>query len=90
MQKEATVDATTYEDVAGDDGAEVSEKKGTPADRHSMWRMGKNQSMRVCSGTAPKYHPVRQWLISLQRNFRFVSIFGFSMILMASWETMLG
>lgn len=26
----------------------------------------------------------------LLRNFRFVSIFGFSMILMASWETMLG
>jgi hypothetical protein len=26
----------------------------------------------------------------LMRNFRFVSIFGFSMILMASWETMLG
>ncbi|KAK5207732.1 hypothetical protein LTR99_010850 [Exophiala xenobiotica] len=26
----------------------------------------------------------------LRRNFRFVSIFGFSMILMASWETMLG
>lgn len=26
----------------------------------------------------------------MQRNFRFLSIFGFSMILMASWETMLG
>ncbi|KIW43323.1 uncharacterized protein PV06_04435 [Exophiala oligosperma] len=26
----------------------------------------------------------------LRRNFRFLSIFGFSMILMASWETMLG
>ncbi|KAL2404101.1 putative amino-acid permease [Exophiala dermatitidis] len=26
----------------------------------------------------------------LRRNFRFVSIFGFSMILMASWETVLG
>lgn len=26
----------------------------------------------------------------LLRSFRFVSIFGFSMILMASWETMLG
>jgi choline transport protein len=26
----------------------------------------------------------------LLRNFRFVSIFGFSMILMASWEIMLG
>ncbi|OCT47673.1 putative amino-acid permease PB24D3.02c [Cladophialophora carrionii] len=26
----------------------------------------------------------------LRRNFRFVSIFGFSMILMASWETILG
>lgn len=26
----------------------------------------------------------------MRRNFRFVSIFGFSMILMASWETMLG
>ncbi|ORY07771.1 amino acid transporter [Clohesyomyces aquaticus] len=53
-----------------EDGSEGSIKKGTVADRQSMWRMGKVQELR--------------------RNFRFVSIFGFSMILMASWETALG
>jgi hypothetical protein len=37
--------------------------------------------------------PVREACVanhSGQRNFRFVSIFGFSMILMATWETALG
>ncbi|RYP09854.1 hypothetical protein DL764_000988 [Monosporascus ibericus] len=45
-------------------------KRGTAADRHAMWRMGKVQEMR--------------------RTFRFVSIFGMSMILTATWETVLG
>ncbi|KAL6918845.1 hypothetical protein ACHAPO_010537 [Fusarium lateritium] len=44
----------------------VDEKKGTPADRADMYRLGKTQDLR--------------------RNFRFLSIFGFSMILMCSWE----
>ncbi|CEI63702.1 hypothetical protein FVEN_g6824 [Fusarium venenatum] len=44
----------------------VDEKKGTPADRADMYRLGKVQDLR--------------------RNFRFLSIFGFSMILMCSWE----
>ena len=57
-------------ETIGQQDVEVTEVKGTAADRQAMWRMGKVQEMR--------------------RNFRFVSIFGFSMILMASWETMLG
>jgi hypothetical protein len=72
-KKGPVVDGDVYDaevDVNGQDDGELSEVKGTSADRHAMWRMGKVQEMR--------------------RNFRFVSIFGFSMILMASWETMLG
>lgn len=70
-EKFPVVDGEVFpEAVAGDIDSEVSEKKGTTADRHAMWRMGKVQQFR--------------------RNFRFLSIFGFSMILMASWETMLG
>ncbi|KAF2656678.1 amino acid transporter [Lophiostoma macrostomum CBS 122681] len=69
--KVPVVEGERYDiDVTGEDDSQVHEKKGTSADRHAMWRMGKVQEMR--------------------RNFRFVSIFGFSMILMASWETMLG
>ncbi|RYP14807.1 hypothetical protein DL765_006108 [Monosporascus sp. GIB2] len=49
---------------------EYWKEKGTAADRHAMWRMGKVQEMR--------------------RTFRFVSIFGMSMILTATWETILG
>jgi hypothetical protein len=41
----------------------------------SKWR-------RLSQGHSANYHA--------QRNFRFVSIFGFSMILMATWETALG
>ncbi|KAF2256486.1 amino acid transporter [Trematosphaeria pertusa] len=69
--KEPIVAGRLYDaEVLPDEVSEVSEKQGTGADRHAMWRMGKVQELR--------------------RNFRFVSIFGFSMILMASWETMLG
>ncbi|QPC74598.1 hypothetical protein HYE68_005350 [Fusarium pseudograminearum] len=48
------------------DSDNVDDKKGTPADRADMYRLGKMQDLR--------------------RNFRFLSIFGFSMILMCSWE----
>ncbi|RYO81007.1 hypothetical protein DL762_007356 [Monosporascus cannonballus] len=49
---------------------EDRKNKGTAADRHAMWRMGKVQEM--------------------QRTFRFVSIFGLSMILTGTWELILG
>jgi choline transport protein len=65
------------------------EKKGTAEDQMDMFRMGKAQEMRVSGSTGTEYNesfadgPP-------QRNFRFVSIFGFTMLVMCSWETMLG
>jgi hypothetical protein len=85
--KNSVIEPEPYDvDVAGEDDAEITEKKGTSADRHAMWRMGKVQEMRVSCN--PKFGS--RSTDAEQRNFRFVSIFGFSMILMASWETMLG
>ncbi|PTD12956.1 putative amino-acid permease [Fusarium culmorum] len=52
--------------INSSDSDNVDDKKGTPADRADMYRLGKMQDLR--------------------RNFRFLSIFGFSMILMCSWE----
>ena len=70
-EKFPVVDGDVFPDAnIGDTDSEVSEKKGTSADRNAMWRMGKVQQFR--------------------RNFRFLSIFGFSMILMSTWETALG
>jgi choline transport protein len=46
--KVPVVEGEPYDvDVVGEDDVEVSEKKGTSADRHAMWRMGKVQEMRV-------------------------------------------
>jgi hypothetical protein len=48
--KGPVVEADTYDaeiDIADDDVAVVTEKKGTAADRRAMWRMGKVQEMRV-------------------------------------------
>lgn len=44
-------------------------KRGTGADAHDMFRMGKKQETK--------------------RNFQFLSIFGFTMVLMATWEAQL-
>jgi choline transport protein len=42
-------------------------------------------------GTTRDQHDMRRMgkEQELRRNFRFVSIFGYSMVLMATWETML-
>jgi choline transport protein len=42
-------------------------------------------------GTTRDQHDMRRMgkQQELRRNFRFVSIFGYSMVLMATWETML-
>ncbi|KAJ4017451.1 hypothetical protein NW761_015004 [Fusarium oxysporum] len=64
----------------------VEEKKGTAADRADMYRMGKTQETTVRTNTCT----LLSWARDItQRNFRFLSIFGFSMILMASWESSL-
>ncbi|KAF2464121.1 amino acid transporter [Lindgomyces ingoldianus] len=71
QKKEASVNAETYDvDLGEDESDVVSVKKGTSADRHAMWRMGKVQELR--------------------RNFRFVSMYGFTMVLMGAWEWVLG
>lgn len=48
IAKAPVVEGEPYDaEVVGEDAVEVSEKKGTSADRQAMWRMGKVQEMRV-------------------------------------------
>ncbi|KIY02245.1 uncharacterized protein Z520_02383 [Fonsecaea multimorphosa CBS 102226] len=56
-----------------DDGVVLDEKTGTVADRNAMARLGKEQLFKA----------------NEQRNFGFVSIFGFALIIMSTWETIL-
>lgn len=47
----------------------ASERDGSSADRHDMYRMGKRQET--------------------QRNFRHITILGFCMVILSSWEAIL-
>ena len=60
------------------------EKKGTNHDQRDMVRMGKMQETRVRKEPFEGYRSL--YLHMQQRNFRFLSIFGFTMVLMATWE----
>lgn len=79
-------------DLEGSNANLSAEKKGTVDDQRDMFRLGKAQELRVCAPEQILYRNELNVRLTRapQRNFRFVSIFGFSMILMASWETMLG
>lgn len=70
------------------DNHEVSERYGTVADQRDMYRMGKTQKLRVCFLTPGEFLVLT--IDCWQRNFGFFSIFGFSMILLSTWETQLG
>ena len=62
-------------------------KHGSTRDVEDMKRMGKEQLFKVgpwfpCRETQP--------VDNAQRNFGFLSIFGFAMILMQTWQALLG
>lgn len=60
-----------------------SEKKGTAPDQYDMQRMGKTQETKVSLSVMVRPLYV---LTIIQRNFRFLTIWGFTMVLMATWE----
>ena len=70
-----------------DDEAFYDKKKTGPDDRRDMHRLGKPQEMRV--RTWYKNTRAEYLLTVVQRNFKAVTMFGFSVILMASWEVIL-
>lgn len=56
IDKTPVVDGEPYDvNVAGEEDDLPSEKKGTSADRHAMWRMGKVQEMRVSPNHSAGY-----------------------------------
>jgi hypothetical protein len=64
-----------------------SYKAGTIRDQHDMRRVGKTQELRV--GGVQCAFTVRMLKCSLQRNFRLISVLGFTAVLMCTWEAIL-
>ncbi|KAH8636257.1 amino acid transporter [Alternaria alternata] len=62
----------------------VSEKNGTHGDEKDMERMGKIPELRVCSDKL--FNCSYMCLQNRQRQFKFLSIFGFAVILGNTWE----
>ncbi|KAK2743767.1 hypothetical protein FQN57_004704 [Myotisia sp. PD_48] len=71
-----------------------SVRGGTIQDKRDMYRVGRDQELNV------RYHPetftccneVRRWInqiVLLQRNFRFISVLGFTAVLMCTWEVVM-
>jgi choline transport protein len=62
-------------------------KVGTIRDQHDMRRVGKTQELRVGGGRQAFTALILK--CSLQRNFRLISILGFTAVLMCTWEAIL-
>lgn len=77
-----TTDTRNSIELANLDAA--SEKHGTHGDEKDMERMGKIPELRVCSDKLFIYSYMR--LQHRQRQFKFLSIFGFAVILGNTWE----
>lgn len=77
-------------DTMGDEEHFYDSKKTNADDRRDMLRMGKPQEMRVRStDSSINIDSNSLTFLTPQRNFRAVTMFGFSVILMSSWETIL-
>jgi len=72
-------------DVDTFDNSLPAEKRGTGPDQYDMQRMGKTQETKVSSLSANDVDD-GSILTQVQRNFRFLTIWGFTMVLMATWE----
>lgn len=93
MSKTGDLETSVYHpDAETSDDAVVGKKDGTQNDVKDMRRMGKQQKFRVSPREMTTVSPLHVKYITqvLQRNFGFLSIFGFSMILMSTWESQLG
>lgn len=75
----------TREEDLGVDGPKVkSVVPLTQVDESDMYRLGKQQDLNVCLEVP---HPSFPQITDLtQRNFRFISIMGFAVVLMGTWE----
>ena len=62
-------------------------KVGTIRDQHDMRRVGKTQELRVGGGR--RLFAGLMLKCSLQRNFRLISVLGFTAVLMCTWEAIL-
>ncbi|KAE8312246.1 amino acid permease-domain-containing protein [Aspergillus transmontanensis] len=77
MRTEKAVGSVAYATEPEDS---PSDKHGTAQDKIDMWRVGRDQELNV-SDCQIRY--------ILRRNFRFLSVLGFSAVLMCTWEAVL-
>ena len=79
-------------------GEDLSQKAGTVQDKQDMQRVGRNQELNVrgyealldpADPSLPKDINEKQSLTFQQRNFRFLSVLGFTAVLMCTWEAVL-
>jgi hypothetical protein len=64
-----------------------AEAVARPCDNESQEDVGFSEKKGTAGDQKDMYRMGKQQ--ELRRNFRFVSIFGYSMVLMATWETIL-
>lgn len=64
-------------------------KHGTAIDRADMKRVGKVQEFKVDIWSGPEDNECYPDIQRLQRNFRLISILGFTAVLMCTWEAIL-
>ncbi len=62
---------------------------GTAADQHDMSVLGRNQVLRVSMLLTSMPFALSIDHLSVQRNFRFISIVGFCSTLICTWEVIL-
>ena len=90
MSKGAETTALDPRNLSSNEDVFLGEKLGTSRDVEDMKRMGKEQLFKVGPQRFPSI-----WLHDMlttipQRNFGFLSIFGFAMILVQTWQALLG
>jgi hypothetical protein len=68
-----------------DESSVTFDRLGTAIDQADMYRMGKEQKLRVGLFESSMATSSQD-----QRNFGFFSIFGFSAILLSTWEAQIG
>lgn len=86
MRTEKAVGSVAYATAPEDN---PSDKHGTVQDMMDMWRVGRDQELNVSDCRYILRVAYTEMINGLQRNFRFLSVLGFSAVLMCTWEAVL-
>lgn len=84
--KDPSTVTMTLADEAPSKGRVAAKWRGTHADQADMSALGREQVLRVCLLSITV---TSSSVLTLQRNFRYISIVGFGCTLIATWEVVL-